>query len=208
MKRAFVVAMLAAVAVAAGLSAHGQNNATNDARFSITVNRVRDAARERASLSCDEGCLWKTLTWSLTDHAVFVDNQGVWDMARYKDRKDRGNFLLTVTAKDKGFALGCERGCAWKDLSWDIPNPVRINQDGMTDAEDCTSYTPDTITIQDRGEKGWVLERTDGAMFAWLDNKADAEAALAVAKRHTAICYIGRNNKRSDHRSYVMTYWK
>jgi hypothetical protein len=74
--------------------------------------------------------------------------------------------------------------------------------------EDCISYTASTIEINDRGARGWVLERADGAILALLDNKTDAEAALAVAKRHSALCYIGRDNRRPNHRDYVMTYWK
>ena len=74
--------------------------------------------------------------------------------------------------------------------------------------EDCTPYDPARLVITDNGSQGWTLERHDGAMFATLDNKDDAEAALAVAKRFHAICYIGRNNKRPDHRQFVMTYWK
>lgn len=74
--------------------------------------------------------------------------------------------------------------------------------------EDCTTFTPSTIEINDQGARGWTLERTDGAILALLDNQADAEAALAVARRHSALCYIGRDNKRPNHAAYVMTYWK
>jgi hypothetical protein len=51
---------------------------------------------------------------------------------------------------------------------------------------------------------GRLLARADGAMFEWLDNKAEAEAALAVAKRFRPICYIDRHNKRASHEAFVM----
>jgi hypothetical protein len=74
--------------------------------------------------------------------------------------------------------------------------------------EDCVTYTPDQMRIVDKDARGWLLERHDGAIFAQLDNRTDAEASLAVARRHSAICYIGRDNKRPNHDDYVMVYWK
>jgi hypothetical protein len=40
-----------------------------------------------------------------------------------------------------------------------------------------------------------------------LDNRADAERALALARMHTAHCFIGRDNRRPNRRDFIMEYW-
>ena len=46
--------------------------------------------------------------------------------------------------------------------------------------EDCIQYNSYSLLIEDAGEKGWRL--TDGKMWLQtLDNREDAEAALAIA---------------------------
>jgi hypothetical protein len=73
-------------------------------------------------------------------------------------------------------------------------------------AEDCLSYDPRTLSIVDEGADGWLL--TDGSSrMAMLDNQADAERALALARRHTAHCFIGRGNPRPNRMDYVRDYW-
>jgi hypothetical protein len=41
-----------------------------------------------------------------------------------------------------------------------------------------------------------------------LDNKEDAEAALALARQYNYQCFIGRNNRRHDRLHYILEYWK
>jgi hypothetical protein len=41
-----------------------------------------------------------------------------------------------------------------------------------------------------------------------LDNQADADNALALARSFTAHCFIGRDNQRADRASYIVEYWK
>lgn len=77
--------------------------------------------------------------------------------------------------------------------------------------EDCIPYDSATLVIADVGLDGWILQAKDkrGMMtMASLDNQADAEAALALAKRYSAVCYIGRDNKRRARLSYIVQYWK
>ena len=77
--------------------------------------------------------------------------------------------------------------------------------------EDCIPYDPAQVMIRDVGSDGWLLVRDDGMSLTslqLLDTHADAEGALAVAKRFTAMCFIGRNNRRADHIRFVMVYWK
>jgi hypothetical protein len=74
-------------------------------------------------------------------------------------------------------------------------------------AEDCRPYDPKKLKIVDEGETGWVLTDGDVRMLV-LDNERDAEQALALAKRHTSQCFIGRDNKRDKPKNYIMQYWK
>jgi eukaryotic-like serine/threonine-protein kinase len=72
--------------------------------------------------------------------------------------------------------------------------------------EDCLPYDPNALLIKDQGSSGWQL--TDGrSSMLILDNQADAQAALNQAKRHTAHCFIGRGNTRTNRRSYIVQYW-
>jgi len=74
-------------------------------------------------------------------------------------------------------------------------------------AEDCLSYDPGKLQIVDmKGGQGWIL--TDGtSQMLKLDNKANATDALALAKRYTAQCFIGRNNTQPNPIDYIMQYW-
>lgn len=73
--------------------------------------------------------------------------------------------------------------------------------------EDCITYNPTSLAIRNEGASGWLL--TDGrSRMLVLDNRADAEKALALAQRHTSHCFIGRQNRRSDRKSYIVDYWK
>ena len=73
--------------------------------------------------------------------------------------------------------------------------------------EDCLNYNPNNLTIRNEGANGWLL--TDGvSRMLMLDNGADARNALALARRHTSHCFIGRDNRRADRQSYIVEYWK
>jgi hypothetical protein len=67
-------------------------------------------------------------------------------------------------------------------------------------------YNPNNLRIEDEGSSGWLL--TDGvSRMLVLDNRSDAVRALALAKRHTAHCFIGRDNRRPDRNDFIMQYW-
>lgn len=77
---------------------------------------------------------------------------------------------------------------------------------GGVSRQDCLSYDPSRLRIVNEGAGGWLL--TDGgSRMLTLDNRADAERALALARRHTAHCFIGRDNRRTNRRDYIMEYW-
>jgi hypothetical protein len=72
--------------------------------------------------------------------------------------------------------------------------------------QDCLSYNPNSLRIENEGASGWLL--TDGSSrMLTLDNRADAERAIALARRHTAHCFIGRDNRRPNRRDFIMEYW-
>ena len=76
-----------------------------------------------------------------------------------------------------------------------------------TGVEDCIKYNPYNLQIEDLGDKGWRLR--DGSNWMQiLDNRDDAEAALALAQQHNYQCFIGRNNRRPDRKNYIVEYWK
>jgi hypothetical protein len=73
--------------------------------------------------------------------------------------------------------------------------------------EDCINYNPNNLVIRNEGGNSWLL--TDGrSRMKILDNQSDARNALALAKRHTSHCFIGRNNTRPNRRNYIVEYWK
>jgi hypothetical protein len=62
-------------------------------------------------------------------------------------------------------------------------------------SEDCLSYDPHRLRIENEGAAGWLL--TDGrSRMLMLDNESDARKALALAKRYTKHCFIGRDNNK------------
>lgn len=71
---------------------------------------------------------------------------------------------------------------------------------------DCLFYDPRDLKIVFEGATGWLL--TDGrSRMLILDNREDADRALALARRHNAHCFIGRDNTRPNRREYVHEYW-
>ena len=70
--------------------------------------------------------------------------------------------------------------------------------------EDCQRYDPATLRIVDAAEQGWQLVAS-GIVLHWLDNKADAESALALAKRNTMHCFVGRQGTMPN---YTVEYWR
>lgn len=80
--------------------------------------------------------------------------------------------------------------------------------------EDCSRYNPRALRIE--SDAGWGWRLTDGAVtMAFLDDEADARRALALARRHTEHCFIGRpvpelvdaGVGNPDEARYVTDYW-
>ncbi len=73
--------------------------------------------------------------------------------------------------------------------------------------EVCFRYNPGNLRITDEGDRGWLLTDVFSLMLT-LDNEADARDALALSRRHTANCFIGRGNTRPFPRKYIVQYWE
>jgi hypothetical protein len=71
---------------------------------------------------------------------------------------------------------------------------------------DCLTYNPRNLRIVNEGSRGWLL--TDGvSRMHILDNRRDAERALALTRRHMGHCFIGRDNTRPNRKDYIVEYW-
>ena len=71
----------------------------------------------------------------------------------------------------------------------------------------CTPFDPAALQLIEAGDV-WQLRRADGAILKGFVSREDADAALAVAKRYSQLCYIGKNNGRPNPERYMMEYWK
>ena len=85
--------------------------------------------------------------------------------------------------------------------------PVAVKVLATPTPEDCISYNPAGLAIVSRGPSGWQL--TDGPRnIQWFQTQGEALRGLAVVRRHTQHCFIGRNNTMSGRQLYTMDYWK
>ena len=74
----------------------------------------------------------------------------------------------------------------------------------------CTPFDPATLQLVEvtKAQTSWSLRRGDGAILKTFATREDGEAGIAVARRYSQLCYIGKNNTRPDRDRYVMEYWK
>jgi hypothetical protein len=87
------------------------------------------------------------------------------------------------------------------------PRPLATSTPSVA-REDCLSYNPESLRIDDAGERGWYLLGDKGRQMLLLDDKDDAYAALALAQRHKEHCFIGRDNTRPNRLEYIVDYWQ
>ena len=129
MRQGFLVAAVTAITIGWAPNALTQDEFVMLAGFNITVTRTPKGA----SLTCEQGCAWKTLAFTLGSKAMAVNDNGMTDDKTGNPEKS-GRFLIRFGIDDKGFLLSCDRGCAWRTLGWSFPangKAVRINEYGM-----------------------------------------------------------------------------
>lgn len=72
--------------------------------------------------------------------------------------------------------------------------------------EDCVAYTPKRLRLEER-EGGIVL--TDGvSRLLSLADKTDGRKAMAVARKHSMLCFIGRKDPGTSQGEHIVQYWK
>jgi hypothetical protein len=72
---------------------------------------------------------------------------------------------------------------------------------------DCISYDPGIASIKYTAATPlWQVVSGNSALLAFKQS-GDANAGLALVKAYKKICFIGRNNARTDRMRYIMTYW-
>ena len=136
----------------------------------------------------------------LTDLQFTIPKDSSVDLAKYWLVFETSEYIL-----DSGEEKAQIRGTAYAHSSRNI-----FGKEPLTNTEykeDCISYDTASLEIVNLGEKGWRL--TDGrSSMLILNNETDANAALALAKKYNQQCFIGRDNKRQDRKSYIVSYWK
>jgi hypothetical protein len=133
----------------------------------------------------------------------------------------KGPGMATITAQSEGKIATAEVSVAAPPAP--VPPPVAAGAGangvaaggaaggagaaGGGSAAQCSAYDPAALRIAEAKATGWVV--TDGAAnLLLLDNETDARRALALAKRHKAHCYLGRENERPNRNDYVIEYWE
>lgn len=70
---------------------------------------------------------------------------------------------------------------------------------------DVISYNPANLKIV-KETTDWLL--TDGrSRMKIFATEEDALNGLRIAKRHTRQCFVGRSNKRSNRKDFILSYW-
>jgi len=76
---------------------------------------------------------------------------------------------------------------------------------------DCTTYNPSALTLSyDNVVSKWVVEESGNpnSLLNFM-YQADGGDGLALAKRYTQLCFIGRGNTYTvTHWSYILKYWR
>ena len=141
----------------------------------------------------------KASGWGVTD--------GSKDIATLDNQTDAGRALGLARAYKRHCYLG--RANTRPDRSdyiieyWDGASGVAP----VIDVEDCQGYDRQNLRIQEVTGQGWML--TDGKRrLTMVDTQADGKRAWDLALGNNQFCFIGRGNRRANHRDYVVQYWK
>lgn len=74
---------------------------------------------------------------------------------------------------------------------------------------DCVSYNPATLTVTYEAGTFTVVDGSTDVVKVQGDPSSDTgDKALALAQRYRRHCFLGRNNTREDHNSFVFDYWR
>ena len=78
---------------------------------------------------------------------------------------------------------------------------------------DIIPYDPKKVSARFNAKAGYweIIEEISGSFTHGMfiaDNEADAKAMLSVIKRYSKLCFIGRDNKKSNRKDYIMQYFE
>jgi hypothetical protein len=73
--------------------------------------------------------------------------------------------------------------------------------------EDCIGYNPAEVFLENFGAGHFRL-RTASTFMALAATQHDADVLLAVARRSTQQCFVGRDNTRPNRKDYIVSYWR
>ena len=168
--------------------------------------KVGDAAALRATPRDAGGvALASAVMWTSSDPSVVTVGGNGRVVAK-------GPGSATITAQSEGALATSEVSVAALPTA-----PVAVAQGagvpgaagagGGAPAAQCVAYDAASLRVADAKSAGWVV--TDGSTnLLLLDNETDARRALALAKRHKAHCFLGRENGRPNRSDYVIEYWE
>jgi len=147
--------------------------------------------------------------WLLTDghdRMVVFDNRKDADNALALAQRYRMQCFIGRHASTRASAPG-RPSPEYMLRYWKLPT----GKTTTISPESCTLYVPARLMTFDKGSAGWIV--TDGgSLVLKLDNKSDADAALAIAKEHSQRCVIGRDDLRPLSLAYPqhsrVDYWK
>ena len=121
--------------LAAGSELQAQEKKPADLKdFKFVIEKTDSGIK----MTCQNGCAWKELTFSLNDNKPqAIDEYGMTEVNKNSSDKDvnLADFLFTVTKTEDGIILKGIEGTAWTDLSFSLSKNQQqaIDQMGMTE---------------------------------------------------------------------------
>ena len=100
---------------------------------------VQTSDSNKIIMECEEGCAWKTLTYTLNGNSDLqaIDEYGMADLKNVKSQKvsDLSNFLFTIQKSENKLSFKGIEGTAWTELSFTLEPQEKqaIDQMGMTE---------------------------------------------------------------------------
>jgi len=140
------------------------------------------------------------------DLAVMAGN---FQLARAENRVDADAVLRIARAHHAQCMIGLDGhapgGRQWVFVFWERGTAPTLP------GEACDRYDPRRLDIRNQGQSGWALisfapQFGDPRPLHFFNDEADARVALAYARKHSALCFIGQYSK--DQNAYLVRYWK
>jgi hypothetical protein len=165
---------------------------------------LQDANSQPATLAC--------IKYEPAALRVREEKDGTWAVADTKQvlarvRSEKSARIVLQLAS--GYAETCYIGR--RDLPTRLPVQYWTGGPGKLhvppSVQDCAEYDPAVLEIRQSGPANWQLISGKGLLLV-AGTKADAEAAMKVAARHRAQCFVGRDERVGSDFSNLVRYWR